>query len=92
MDNDVEHKIRKRAYDLWVQDGQVPGRSDDYWLQAEREILGTANEGSLGVSDATGGAEPISETSLKPTRKTAAGAAVPKTAKPAGATRAKRNS
>ena len=92
MDNDVEHKIRKRAYDLWVQDGQVPGRSDDYWLQAEREILGTANEGTLGLADADGGAEPIVETSPKPARKTAARAAVPKTAKPAGATRTKRNS
>jgi hypothetical protein len=46
MDNNVEHEIRKRAYELWVQGGQVPGRSNDYWLQAEREILGAARSGS----------------------------------------------
>jgi hypothetical protein len=45
MDNEVEHRIRERAYQLWVQDGQVPGRAQEYWLRAERELLGTPNEG-----------------------------------------------
>ncbi|WP_082530149.1 DUF2934 domain-containing protein [Rhizobium sp. Root1203] len=32
------HRIRKRAYELWEQEGSPAGRHDDHWLQAEREI------------------------------------------------------
>ncbi|SEI17716.1 Protein of unknown function [Rhizobium tibeticum] len=32
-------RIRRRAYELWEREGSPPGRHDDYWLQAEREIL-----------------------------------------------------
>ena len=33
-----EQKIRRRAYELWEQDGRPAGRDDDYWHRAEREI------------------------------------------------------
>jgi len=33
-----EHKVRDRAYQLWMQDGCKEGRSDQYWFQAEREF------------------------------------------------------
>jgi hypothetical protein len=90
MENDVEHKIRKRAYDLWVQDGQVPGRSDDYWLQAEREILGTPNEGDLPGSQAAPTGDAVAEVTSKPARKTVPRAAAPKAPKAAGNARSKR--
>lgn len=40
MDKQLEQRIRERAYELWMQHGSQPGRADDYWYQAEREILG----------------------------------------------------
>jgi hypothetical protein len=33
-----EQKIRRRAYELWEQDGRPAGRADDYWHRAEREV------------------------------------------------------
>jgi hypothetical protein len=30
--------IAKRAYELWEADGRPHGRSDEYWIQAEREF------------------------------------------------------
>ena len=38
MAQDREDRIRKRAYQLWQQEGSPEGRPDDHWLQAEREI------------------------------------------------------
>jgi len=46
MDKQLEQRIRERAYELWIQHGRVLDRSDDYWLQAEREILGEAQSQS----------------------------------------------
>ena len=38
MTDDREEKIRRRAHELWQQEGQPDGRPDDHWYQAEREI------------------------------------------------------
>ena len=38
MTDDREDRIRKRAYELWQQEGSPEGKPDDHWLQAEREI------------------------------------------------------
>jgi len=92
MDNNVEHKIRKRAYDLWVQDGQIPGRSDDYWLQAEREILGTPNEEVRPGSDSGPVMQSAEAIAPKPTRRAATRTAGSKTAKSTGSPRSKRSS
>jgi Protein of unknown function (DUF2934) len=40
----LEESIRERAYHLWVADGQPMGRSDVYWLTAQREILAASVE------------------------------------------------
>ena len=37
MQSDDE-KIRQRAYEIWVREGQQEGRDQDYWLQAEGEL------------------------------------------------------
>ena len=42
MDNQLEQRIRSRAYELWTQNGCLPDRAEDYWYQAEIEILGEA--------------------------------------------------
>jgi hypothetical protein len=46
MDRKLEQKIRERAYELWVRDGHMPGRADDYWYQAEQEIRSEAGAAS----------------------------------------------
>jgi len=30
--------IAKRAYELWEADGRPHGRSEEYWIRAEREL------------------------------------------------------
>ena len=39
MDKQLEERIRERAYELWMRHGSLPGRADEYWYQAEQEIL-----------------------------------------------------
>ena len=48
MDNQLEQRIRSRAYELWTQNGCLPDRAEDYWYQAEIEILGEAGAATTG--------------------------------------------
>lgn len=34
-----QKEIARRAYELWMQEGQKKGRDQDHWLAAEREIM-----------------------------------------------------
>lgn len=38
MTDDRKDRIRKRAYELWQQEGAPEGKRDDHWYRAEREI------------------------------------------------------
>jgi hypothetical protein len=38
MSEDIENRIRLRAYAIWVREGQPDDRHIEHWLQAEREI------------------------------------------------------
>ena len=42
--NDLERRIRERAYRIWVSEGKPTGKSEDHLLQAKQEIEG---EGAL---------------------------------------------
>lgn len=44
MDKRTEERIRELAYELWMRHGSIHGRADEYWYQAEREILGDGDE------------------------------------------------
>ena len=35
----LEHAIRQRAYELYVQRGMAPGHDVDDWLKAEAELV-----------------------------------------------------
>ncbi len=64
MDKQLEEKIRERAYELWMQHGCLPDRSEEYWYQAEKEILGDVGSppaGDAGSMPATGSAERSSD-------------------------------
>jgi len=39
MDQTLENRIRKRAYEIWIAHGCVHGQADQHWLAAEREVL-----------------------------------------------------
>lgn len=36
--NDLERRIRERAYRIWVNDGKPTGKSEDHLQQAKQEI------------------------------------------------------
>jgi hypothetical protein len=35
-----DEEIRRRAYEIYLERGEQPGRDPDDWLQAERELEG----------------------------------------------------
>ena len=39
----AEEEIRRRAYELYEQDGRQDGRDREHWLRAEAEVLGRSN-------------------------------------------------
>jgi hypothetical protein len=36
----LEEEVRRRAYELWEENGRESGRDEEYWLSAEREVRG----------------------------------------------------
>ena len=39
----AEEEIRRRAYELYEQDGRQDGRDREHWLRAEAEVLGRSS-------------------------------------------------
>jgi hypothetical protein len=39
MDQNLENRIRERAYEIWAAHGCMHGQAEQHWLAAEREIL-----------------------------------------------------
>jgi hypothetical protein len=33
-----DHRIRQRAYEIWIEEGQPDGRDVDHWLRAKWEL------------------------------------------------------
>jgi hypothetical protein len=46
-----EEDIRRRAYYLWTQAGEPPGRMDTFWYQAEKALLAERTEQGTGQGD-----------------------------------------
>lgn len=42
MDQQLSHRIRERAYEIWASSGCPEGEADMHWLTAEREVLTAA--------------------------------------------------
>ncbi|QGZ66545.1 DUF2934 domain-containing protein [Paraburkholderia acidisoli] len=38
MNDEREERIRRRAYQLWQDDGAPDGKSDEYWSRAEKQV------------------------------------------------------
>jgi hypothetical protein len=38
-DADLDHKIRRRAYQIWMEEGQPEGRDREHWIRAKADVL-----------------------------------------------------
>ncbi len=45
--NDQQEVVRQRAEEIYFRSGKIPGRDQDNWAQAEREILGESLERAI---------------------------------------------
>ena len=54
MDQDKEHRIRTRAYQIWEDEGRPHDRHHDHWQRAERE----SDPDGDGRSSGSGSAHP----------------------------------
>ncbi|CAL8972002.1 hypothetical protein RHODGE_RHODGE_02458 [Rhodoplanes serenus] len=64
MSQTLQERIRERAYHIWNGSGRPDGRDEQFWLQAEREILAetaTASVSTTSVSTTTVPAAPAEE-------------------------------
>lgn len=66
MADDLEHKIRERAYQLWVQEGRLHGRDLEHWLEAERAV---GSDGLPAARRRRGAAGGAAKTSVRPRKK-----------------------
>lgn len=41
-ESEMDHQIRRRAYEIWEQQGRPHGRAEAHWDQATLDILPTA--------------------------------------------------
>lgn len=73
MSDDRHDRVRRRAYELWEQQGGEHGRDQDHWHRASAEIDG-AEDVSVAAPDGTTMTMPVETTSddAKPVRKRAA--------------------
>jgi hypothetical protein len=38
MNDEREERVRRRAYQLWEDDGAPEGKADEYWGRAEKQV------------------------------------------------------
>ena len=48
MEKPTDDQIRRRAHEIWERNHRPDGRDDEFWHQAEQELL---NEGGQGDSE-----------------------------------------
>jgi len=49
-DSDLQEAIRRRAEQIYIRNGRIPGRDLDNWAQAEKEILGESRRTAVVVT------------------------------------------
>lgn len=68
MMENVEERIRRRAYEIWEREGRPDGREVDHWLQAAEEIRTEANGGVRTPAEPIDVTEAAAAEVPKPTR------------------------
>jgi hypothetical protein len=82
MDSGRDEQIRKRAHEIWEQEGRPEGKEREHWERAEREI-GEGAEGITGKSPFAADQEenlpPLAEVPVVKKKRTSSNAATTKT-------------
>jgi hypothetical protein len=65
MEN-LEEAIRERAYQLWIADGRPEGNPDNYWLNAQREMLTHSADRAVAEESVAVTAKPAKATVARP--------------------------
>ena len=63
-------QVRKRAYELWEQDGKPDNRHDEFWHQAQAEITSSGKDEPVETLREVGSNEPVA----RPTTRNGQGA------------------
>ena len=58
----LEEKVRRRAFELWEQDGMPEGRDQEFWHRATEELSGQHAPDGAGVKGSDADVPPIGET------------------------------
>lgn len=87
--NDLEERIRERAYQIWEQDGRVHGRDEQHWHTAKLELTSALAMPSATVIEALEDADAVPAKKGRRTAKPKAPPAVP--AVPPASPRRRRN-
>ncbi|WP_035694136.1 DUF2934 domain-containing protein [Azospirillum halopraeferens] len=61
MAEDLEHRIRQRAHEIWERDGRPEGRASDHWALAREEIAIEDNQAATLKPNPAGGPEDTAE-------------------------------
>lgn len=48
MEKPTEDQIRQRAHEIWERNRRPDGRDDEFWHQAEKELLNEDGQGNNG--------------------------------------------
>lgn len=52
--DNIERKVRERAYLIWEQEGRLHGRDVEHWLQAEQAVKAGSDTSPAGKRKAAG--------------------------------------
>ena len=59
QERSVDEQVRKRAYELWEQEGKPDGRHDEFWHQAQAEISSSGKDNPVETFREVGSNEPV---------------------------------
>jgi Protein of unknown function (DUF2934) len=71
----LDEAIRERAYQLWLADGRPEGNPDNYWLNAQREMLTDSVDGAVAEESVLVAAKPEKKPKVARPRKSKRSAA-----------------
>ncbi len=44
LEKELDERVRKRAYEIWMEEGQPQGRELDHWFRAKQEVTPDAEK------------------------------------------------
>ena len=53
LEKELDERVRKRAYEIWLEEGQPQGRALDHWFRAQQEVTPAAEELKLAEGEIT---------------------------------------